>query len=193
MMPSLMEHYDEMEYRFDAHRIPHQDRRHYKIIEYEYLSLMIHDTTTDQYMVNLSPKDQEPTGRIYKFFSKQDNVTTARAKWFAAVRPEYELFWETLLSDIHVQDISLDTAVIMFDMVMIVRFLNPQAIAMVHNHTNYRNKLNELIMIGMTNANWATTRHQFYYKWIYFGWRKLDPSYPLHKSCNKESSGNITN
>ena len=41
MMPSLMEHYDEMEYRFDAHRIPHQDRKHYKIIEYEYLSLNV--------------------------------------------------------------------------------------------------------------------------------------------------------
>ena len=45
----------------------------------------------------------------------------------------------------------------------------------------------------MANANWATTRHQFYYKLIYFGWRKLDPYYPLHKNRNKESSNNITN
>ena len=70
MMPSLMEHYDEMEYRFDAHKIPHHLRKDYKVVEYDYLSLIIHDTTTDQYMVNLSPKDQEPTGRIYKLFVK---------------------------------------------------------------------------------------------------------------------------
>ena len=39
----------------------------------------------------------------------------------------------------------------------------------------------------------TTTRHQFYYEWIYFGWSKLDPSYPLHKNRNEDSSNNITN
>ena len=48
-------------------------------------------------------------------------------------------------------------------------------------------------MIGMSNVNWATTRHQFYCKCIYFGWRKLDPSYPVHKNRNEEPINNITN
>ena len=115
-------------------------------------------------MSHLSPKDEEPKGKIYQFFTKQDNTNTARAKWLAAVRPEYDTFWEVILSQTYPEDCPLNKAVLVLDMIPIVRFLNPQALMMIHQHEMFRDRLNHLMVIGLDNQHWATTRHKFYYE-----------------------------
>ena len=114
---------------------------------------MIHDTITAKYMVHLPPKDQEPKGRIYQFSTKQDDINAARAKWLAAIWPECDLFWEILLSQTYPEDCPLNKAVLVLDMIPIVRFLNPQALMMIHEHKMYRDRLNHLIVIGLDNQH----------------------------------------
>ena len=38
----------------------------------------------------------------------------------------------------------------------------------------------------------VTTRHEFYYEWIYFGWLMLPNNYPLYKNKDNNDTDSIT-
>ena len=60
---------------------------------------MMHDTLPDNFCEKLHPKDSVPQGRTFDYFSKEDNVKTARYKWLAAIRKKYKIFWKTVLNE----------------------------------------------------------------------------------------------
>ena len=43
------------------------------------------------------------------------------------------------------------------------------------------------------NMHFEITRHEFYYKWLYFGWRPLPYNYPLYNHSNDPMRDNVTN
>ena len=47
--------------------------------------------------------------------------------------------------------------------------------------------------MGKINQHFAITRHKFYYKWLYLGWRPLPYHFPLYKNSHDFLHDNITN
>ena len=184
MFPQYKSHYDFIEDTLDAWRIPHKQRSQFRRHEMNYLSLMIHDTLPEYYMDYLLPKDEEPKGRIYNFFHKHNDSLTARYKWYAAIKNNYNKFYKTILGplDVTEDDLDYDLLVMIKDIVYIMIFINPQAMLMLMKNNTYRTKLNKIIDIAHENHHHTTSRHDFFYEWLYFGWTMLPNAYPLHKN-----------
>ena len=76
---------------------------------------MLHDMLPSSHMDYLIPMDLEPQGKIYQFFSKKDSSTTARQKWYCAIKNDYKRFYEILLGTMEIEDVSIRDAVMMYD------------------------------------------------------------------------------
>ena len=109
LMDSFTEHYQRTEETLDTWRVPHNERWRYRRMEYYYVSLIMHDMLPNQYMDQLLPKDTPPRGTLFNYFNKKDDVNTAKKKWYAAIKNDYEQFWQTLLSPQVPEDMSIDT------------------------------------------------------------------------------------
>ena len=80
MMPAFREHYHRIEETLDEWRVPHHMRWHYRKTESYYIFLMMLDFLPNDYMDQLPPKDTQPKGNLFNFFSKNDNIVVARKK-----------------------------------------------------------------------------------------------------------------
>ena len=181
MFDSYKYHYNKTEETLDRWKVPHSIRRHFRQEELNYISLMIHDTLPENYCEKLLPVDSEPEGKLFQFFSIKDDINTARQKWYAAIKKEYKSFWKTVISEIPIETINNATIVLYYDILPIIKFINPQAIHMIYNHVNYSSRLNKIINKATEVEAFVETRHKFYYKWMYLGWNMLPPNYPLCK------------
>ena len=65
----------------------------------------MHGTLLDNFCEKLHPRDQEPEGRLFGFFSKNENIATGRYKWLAALKKEYKTFWKTILNETSLENI----------------------------------------------------------------------------------------
>lgn len=193
MMPAFREHYQRTEETLDAWRLPHKSRWNYRKLEYYYVFLMMHDFLPNDYMNQLLPKDTPPKGAIFNFFSKKDDINTARKKWYAAIKFEYDLFWEVFLSAKELEDYELQTQLMIYDVLSIIKFISPGSIAMIYNHPEFLHRLNSFVKFGKKGRHMVTTRHKFYYEWLYFGWRPLSYHYPVYKHSNDYCHKNISN
>ena len=154
--------------------------------------MIIHDTAPENFCEKLHPKDNVPQGRLFDFFSKDNNVITARYKWLATLKKEYKIFWKSLLDEVRPEDTDKTILVVINDLVPVVEFINPRAMHMIYNHVNYPARLNELLSSAAQHKHFVSTRHRFYYKWMYFGWRILPSNYPLYKHW-KDDLSQVTN
>ena len=98
---------------------------------------------------------------MFDFFSKDDNVSTARYKWLAALKKEYKIFWKTLLNEVRPEDMDKTILVMINDLVPVVEFINPRAMHMIYNHVNYSARLNELLSSAAQHKHFVSTRHRF--------------------------------
>ena len=98
-----------------------------------------------------------------------------------------------MISEIPIETINNATIVLFYDILPIVKFINPQAIHMIYNHVNYMSRLNKIINKATDVEAFVETRHKFYYKWMYLGWNMLPPNYPLCKQWHDKNYYNVTN
>ena len=181
MMDTYKRHYEETELTLDTWRIPYEARSKFKKHELTYISLMLHDMSPQHYMDHLLPIDEEPRGKFYQFFSKEDDLVTARQKWFCAIKDNYKKFYEILLGPEDIAKITIKDTVMMYDILDIMNFINPVVMYQIHHHPYYMERLENIINIGEENRFLTITRHPFYYEWMYFGWDMLPRNFPLHK------------
>ena len=194
MMQRYKLHYEMMERTMDQWRIPYEVRGRFRTHELNYVSLMLHDMMPRSYMDYLLPSDQEPQGLIYQFFHKTDDVETARQKWYAAIKKDYNRFFEVLLSPYCVLTTAThEDCIMMYDLEDIVRFINPVAMEQVYSTPKLLSRLESICSRGRINANNCSSRHPFLYEWLYFGWRILPDNYPLHKQQQHPNINTITN
>ena len=193
MFDSYKQHYNKTEDTLDRWKVPHSMRKHFRREELNYISLMIHDTLPENYCEKLLPNDGPAEGKVFKFFSMQDDINTARQKWYAAIKKEYKSFWKTVISEIPIESLDSSTLVLFNDILPIIKFINPQAIHMIYNHVNYMVRLNKIINKATEVEPFVQCRHKFYYEWMYLGWNMLPPHYPLYKHWNDKNYSNISN
>ena len=120
MLDSYKKHYNITEDTLDKWRVPHHMRKYFREQELNYIALMIHDSLPDNFCERLHPKDSVPQGKLFDYFTKDDNVGTARYKWLAAIKKEYKIFWKTLLNEVRPENMDKTILVMIHDLVPVV-------------------------------------------------------------------------
>ena len=178
---SYIEFHDLMEDIYDCWDIPDENRSIFRNEEFKFITLLLHDENASSILHNDSYQEREPSGTLFKYFSRDDTISTARFKWLSAIKQDYIWFWNTLHKDVYPSSLSSDDLVKFSDLYEIIKFINPKAIYQTTEDPIYSQRLLGIINKSIGKHPWITTRHKYFYEWQFFGWKQLPSDYPLHK------------
>ena len=128
LMPAFKHLWQELEELYDLWNIPFKNRKKLLMKELEVVSLYLHDVLPFNYTEQGIWVVDEANGKWHKFLNKNDSIEVARAKWMALLGTDYKWFWDVYTDKINYYDLEEEDYVELYDLFVIIRFVNPEAI-----------------------------------------------------------------